>query len=315
MNEFELIRTYFHFSAAEESIPLGVGDDCALVDIPPDRQLAITTDTLVSGVHFPADGDPGLIARRALRVNLSDLAAMGARPLGFQLALTLPELDSDWVADFSRGLALDARDFDCPLLGGDTTRGPLAITITALGTVPRHRALLRSGARAGDLVYVTGSLGDGAGGLHCLADAGDDYLVNRYWLPQPRLEVGQALIGIASAAVDVSDGLVQDLGHIAAASGLAARLQSELLPIAPQLLARGGEARAWALGGGDDYELCFTVPPSLISAMEFALVDCGIAVTRVGQMLAASGGATGVHCVDASGNPLEPGVRGYDHFR
>lgn len=183
LNEFELIRRYFRFSEPViGSGDLGVGDDCALLAVPAGEQLAVSTDTLVSGVHFPADAPPDLLAKRALRVNLSDLAAMGAEPLGFQLALTLPEVDTTWLAAFSAALGEDALLFQCPLLGGDTTRGGLALTLTVLGRVPRNGALLRSRAQAGDLIYVTGTLGDSAAGLYCLETGQDnDYLLNRYW--------------------------------------------------------------------------------------------------------------------------------------
>jgi len=317
MNEFELIRRYFRFAALPGGdLALGVGDDCALFNLPPGEQLAVTTDTFVSGVHFVADGDAFLIGRRALRANLSDIAAMGATPLGFQLAIALPEFNEQWLERFSAGLADDALRFACPLSGGDTTRGPLTITVTLLGAVRAGEALCRNGAREGDLVYVTGTLGDSSGGLYCLQQQGvaDGYLSERYWLPEPRLAVGSALRGLASAALDISDGLVQDLGHIAQASGLNAVIECNALPLSSQLIAAVGEeqARRWALSGGEDYELCFTVPPERRATVEQALADLGVGVTAIGRM---TGKGTGVvRCVDGMGNPVLIERGGYDHF-
>lgn len=317
MNEFEVIRQYFSFSSrSAKGADLGVGDDCALLSLNPGEQLAVTTDTLVSGVHFPAEGDPALIARRALRVNLSDIAAMGATPLGFQLAVTLPGIDAAWLEAFSQGLALDAASYNCPLVGGDTTRGNLSITITLLGRVPRGQALLRSGASRGDMIYVTGTLGDSRGGLACLQGVGNDgYLLERYWLPEPRLDAGGALRGYATAALDISDGLIQDLGHIARASGVAARIVADRLPLSKEILAfaKPETARQWALTGGDDYELCFTVPAGLAREMEKTMAALEIPVTRIGEIVAPS--TTLVECVDARGNAFQMGEGGYDHFR
>lgn len=316
MNEFDIIRRYFKFSGQPGgALALGVGDDCALFDLAAGEQLAITTDTLVSGVHFSVDGDPALIARRALRVNLSDIAAMGAIPLGFQLAIALPALDEAWLERFSSGLGEDAAHFACPLSGGDTTRGPLTITVTLLGSVPAGQALRRDGACEGDLIYVTGTLGDSRGGLQCLQDEiNDDYLLERYWLPEPRLAAGVALRGIASAALDVSDGLVQDLGHIARASGVNAVVERDALPLSSALCALAGDdtARNWALSGGEDYELCFTVPPDCVPALESALATTGVTATRIGRMTTKGSGE--VFCVDGRGNPVALERGGYDHF-
>src|SRR5690606_9849738 len=229
LHEFDLIRRFFTvIGGAGPHIALGVGDDGALLDQAPGCQLAISTDTLVEGVHFPVACDPEALAGRALRVNLSDLAAMGAEPLGFQLALTLPSADEVWLAAFSRGLARDAGLFGCPLMGGDTTRGPLAITVTVIGTLPAGAALRRGGAGAGDLLYVTGTLGDARGALDVPREA---HLAARYWRPEPRLAAGRLLRQFASAALDVSDGLAQDAGHIAAASGLGCRIEADRLPL------------------------------------------------------------------------------------
>lgn len=312
--EFDLIRRYFTGLGNGPQLVLGVGDDCAIIAPPADSQLVITTDTLVAGVHFPHDCDAGALARRALRVNLSDLAAMGAVPLGIQLALTLPQADTDWLAAFSAGLAADCREFACPLMGGDTTRGPLAVTITALGTVPTGQALLRSGASAGDQLYVTGTLGDARAALEVMdaSGAGGGILGQRYWLPEPRLAAGELLRGLASAALDISDGLVQDAGHIAAASGLGCQIQVSSLPLS-KALTNGFErvvAETWGLTGGDDYELCFTVPPQHVAAIEHVLTGAGQTFTRIGEMVAGQG----VHCVDSAGQAVAVEQGGYVHF-
>lgn len=322
MNEFELIRRYFWFSKNALPAPdLGVGDDCALLSIPPDCQLAVSTDTLVSGVHFPADGPPGLIAQRALRVNLSDLAAMGASPLGFQLALSLPASDETWLRQFSEGLASDAAAFGCPLVGGDTTRGPLAVTITVMGAVKKGRALRRSGARVGDSVYVSGTLGDSAGALHCLkGEVVSDFLSNRYWLPTPRMALVDLLVAFANSAVDISDGLLQDLGHILTASAslcsssLAARVALESLPLSPQARACFGEdkAREHALFGGDDYELCFTVSSKNEAALLDGLGARAEQVTKIGVIVESP--VPEVTVIDGAGDVLTIERTGYDHF-
>ena len=323
MNEFELIRRYFSFSSGVLSAPdLGIGDDCALLSVPSNCQLAVSTDTLVSGVHFPVDGSPDLIGRRALRVNLSDLAAMGAAPLGFQLALSLPALNQAWLQQFSEGLAKDAAAYGCPLVGGDTTRGPLAITITVLGVVEKGRALQRSGARLGDSVFVTGTLGDSAGGLRCLeAEVANDFLLNRYWLPSPRVAMASVLQGFASAAVDISDGLLQDLGHILTSSsqpgvvGLGARVALEALPLSKEALGFFGEqnARENALFGGDDYELCLTVPAEKEEAFLKQIQGMEIEVSKIGAIIEHS--SPEVQVVNAAGDVLNIESKGYDHFR
>lgn len=316
LGEFDLINRYFAgLGAPTSALALGIGDDCALLSPASGDQLAVSTDTQVAGVHFPAGAEPDLIARRCLRVNLSDLAAMGASPLAFQLALTLPETDEHWLAAFSAGLARDAAGFACPLSGGDTTRGPLSVTITALGAVATGEALRRDGARAGDRIYVTGTLGDARGALEVLTappSEANDYLLQRYWLPRPQLAAGMELRGIASAAIDISDGLLQDLGHITTASGLGAVIEVESLPLSPALVELAGDSRAreWALTGGDDYELCFTVPPGHEQAMRAAMAAAEVAVTPIGRLVS----EPGVRCLDASGRDIAVTGRGYSHF-
>ncbi len=317
LGEFDIIRRYFtDIGGPSTSLVLGVGDDCALFELAAGEQLAVTTDTLVAGVHFPHRADPRLVARRALRVNLSDLAAMAAVPLGCQLALTLIDADESWLAAFAAGLAGDAVRYGCPLSGGDTTRGALAVTFTLLGSVTAGEALRRDGAAEGDDIYVTGTLGDARAGLALLdskkePDNESKYLLDRYWLPSPRLDAARALRSLASSAIDISDGLLQDLGHIAAASGGGADVELEALPLSPQLRNfAGDEATHWALTGGDDYELCFTAPPARRVEVQQRLAALDVPVARIGAM----GGAPGVRCRDRSGREVvEPGG-GYDHF-
>ncbi len=302
--EFELIYRYFAAYGRGEAVTLGVGDDCALLDIPPGEQLATSVDTLVEGVHFPEGAFPEDIAYRAVATAASDLAAMGARPLGMTLALTLPEADDLWLHSFSQGLAAVVADCALPLVGGDTTRGPLTISVQVMGAVPAGEALLRTGARPGDRLCVSGTLGDAAAALLLLEGQWDgeaqyaDYLEQRFYRPRPRLALGQALRGLATAAIDLSDGLLADAGHIAAASGVKLRIDPALLPLSPALKAYHDSEQSlrWALTGGDDYELCFTLPA------DGALPDhC----TVIGAVEAGEG-------VDCGGFALE--MPGYQHF-
>lgn len=319
LNEFALIRQYFTNLGEGDGVALGVGDDCALLDIPVGSQLAVTTDTLVSGVHFPTTAKPEEIARRALRVNLSDLAAMGAEPRWFTLALTLPEADEGWLAAFSAALAEDANDFRCALVGGDTTAGPLTLSLQMMGLVPVGKALTRSGASAGDAIYVTGSLGEGAAALQLFApdcplpDSVQRQLHQRFYRPVPRLREGRKLRELASSAIDISDGLLADLGHIAESSGLGAEVQLSQLPMAPWLSAvtPAGQLQQWALAGGDEYELCFTVPQRHCSAVDALIAAGELVATCIGQMTTAAG----VRCVDAEGRPVELAISGYQHFQ
>lgn len=329
MNEFELIRRFFRRDQAEsppKGLMLGIGDDAALLQPPAGMQLAVTTDTLVSGVHFPADANAEDIAERALRVNLSDLAAMGAEPLWFTLALTLPptsgeadeELREDWLRDFSRGLFQAANEFDCALVGGDTTSGPLSICVQAMGSIAPGEALRRDGASAGDYVLVTHCLGDGAAGLAVienrlsLDETHNEYLRQRYHRPEPRFKEATLLRGLASAALDISDGLAADLGHICAASDLAAQIDVQELPLSPALLAMVDleQARRWALSGGDDYELCFTVPESKMPEVGMLIARGELKAKVVGQLMPGSG----VQCL-LEGEPFELEQTGYTHFQ
>ena len=316
--EFDLIARYFTRPARRS--PLGVGDDCALLAPAPGMQLAVSCDMLVEGRHFLSTVDPERLGHKALAVNLSDLAACGAKPLAFTLALSLPAVDEAWLAGFSRGLFALADAHGCELVGGDTTRGPLNLCITVFGEVPAGAALLRSGARAGDDVWVSGTLGDARlalevfrGTLSLPAEAFERARA-RMEQPAPRVALGLALRGIATAAVDISDGLVGDLGHVLRASGVGARLDADA---AAGLLAIGAAAgpdlatrRACTLAGGDDYELAFTAPASARAAVERAGRASATPVTRIGAIEA----ETGLRLVDAQGAAVAQRFASFDHF-
>jgi thiamine-monophosphate kinase len=317
MGEFELIRHYFAAAPCAQGgdgVVRGIGDDCALLALAAGEQLAVSTDTLVAGVHFPDPCDAFLLGQRALAVSASDLAAMGATPLAFTLALTLPAAEDVWLAAFARGLGQMAARCALRLVGGDTTRGPLSLTLTVFGRVPAGQALTRCGAQVGDLLCVGGSLGDGAGALPLVlgqqtaAAELAEPLLARYWSPQPQLALGQALRGRATAALDISDGLLADCGHIAKASGVALQVEQALLPLSPALLAFAGEqqALACALSGGDDYRLAFTLPPALLPALQTEWPE----VRAIGRVLAGSG----VQLLDGAGRLVAPPRSGYQHF-
>ncbi|WP_323163382.1 thiamine-phosphate kinase [Pseudomonas viridiflava] len=318
MGEFELIRHYFAAAPcaqAREEVALGIGDDCALLALPPGEQMAISTDTLVAGVHFPEVCDPFLLGQRALAVSASDLAAMGARPVGFTLALTLPSVDIDWLEAFAFGLSRMAQHCSLSLIGGDTTRGPLSLTLTVFGGVPAGLALTRSGAREGDLLCVGGALGDAAGALPLVLGERNaepsvaEPLLARYWSPPPQLALGQALRGNATSALDISDGLLADCGHIAQASNVRLLIERDTLPMSAELLTLFDtqSARQKALSGGDDYVLAFTLPPVHLAA----LLEAGWPVHVIGQVVAGQG----VALIDGDGQDVTPSTRGYQHFR
>jgi thiamine-monophosphate kinase len=316
--EFDLIARYFTRPARRS--PLGVGDDCALLAPAAGMQLAVSSDMLVEGRHFLSTVDPARLGHKALAVNLSDLAACGARPLAFTLALSLPAVDEAWLAGFARGLFALADAHGCELVGGDTTRGPLNLCITVFGEVPAGAALLRSGARAGDDVWVSGTLGDARlalevfrGSLALPADL-FELARGRMEQPTPRVALGLALHGIATAAVDLSDGLAGDLGHVLRASGVGACLDADA---AAGLLAIGDTAgldlaarRACTLAGGDDYELAFTAPASARAAVERAGRASATPVTRIGAIEAEAG----LRLVDAQGAAVTQRFASFDHF-
>ena len=316
MDEFELIRRYFSRSAEAEGVRIGVGDDGAVLVPDADRDLIAVVDTLVDGVHFPRGLDPYDIAWRAMAVNLSDIAAMGGRPRWATLALTLVEADPAWLESFSSGLYAAAQDDDVRLVGGDTTHGDqLVISVQLLGDVPAGKALTRTGAKPGDMVYVSGTVGSAAGGLELLqqhSGSADNPLVKRFCRPRARIELGQALAGVASAAIDVSDGLLGDLGKLTAASKVGAILQVDRLPLQRELIDHVGAERALhlALTGGDDYELCFTAPAAAADRVAALAAKLQLDLTCIGEIRQ---GDT-VQCM-SNGKALEIADTGYLHFR
>lgn len=319
--EFSLIARYFdRVRTARLDVEAGIGDDCALLNVPEKQTLAISTDTLVSGIHFLPDIDPRDLGYKALAVNLSDLAAMGATPAWLTLALTLPEVDEAWLSAFSDSLFEQLSYYEMQLIGGDTTRGPLSMTLGIHGLVPVGRALKRSGARPGDWIYVTGTPGDSAAGLailqkelHVSHAQCADYLVQRHLRPTPRVLQGQALRERASAAIDLSDGLISDLGHILKASDCGARIELNDFPLSESLrsVTTLEQAQRWALSGGEDYELCFTVPELNRGALDVALGHLGVPFTCIGQVMPPSEGMQFVR----DGEPVNLNWKGYDHFK
>jgi thiamine-monophosphate kinase len=332
-SEFDLIRRYFaQPGAVRADVLLGIGDDAAVLQPPPGCELVAAIDTLVAGVHFPPDTDAESIGHKALAVNLSDLAAMGAEPAWAMLALTLPQADERWLADFSRGFFALARAHNVALIGGDTTRGPLTVSVQVQGFVPPGSAFRRGDARPGDLIYVTGTLGDAGLALLLGRDTGIGrsdaraYLRRRLDRPQPRVQEALRLRGLARAAIDISDGLFADLGHILEASGVGATLELAQLPLSPAFrscldamsaathpaLRRFAPGLAWAdlaLTSGDDYELCFTVAPGHRAQMD-ALAADGMTCTCIGSIDA----DRRLLCRRADGVPYQAARRGYDHF-
>lgn len=326
LSEFDIIARYFQREglaadpAVQRNIVLGIGDDCALLKVPRGKQLALSMDVLVAGVHFPTGADPARIAWRALAVNLSDLAAMGAEPLCFTLGLTMPHAEEAWLDSFSTGLRECAQQYGCPLAGGNLARGPLQIAIQVQGLVPAGKALLRSGARPKHDVYVSGMTGRAGLAVEwwegkcagAFTDDQRDELLDAYYRPQPRLALGQALRGIASAAQDVSDGLLADLGHIARASGVGITLDITTVPVSALLTSQYSSSGVFrlALTAGDDYELVFTAPAGSKKAVAAAAARAGVRVTRIGKV----NKGEGVVVLDPSGRPLTFDGGGYEHF-
>lgn len=337
IGEFDLIKRVFEARALEmaklvpENAPvLGIGDDCALIK-PNDHELiAITSDMLIAGRHFFPDTDPYLLGKKSLAVNLSDLAAMGASPTGFTLSIALPKIQNEWVESFARGLFEEAQQFNCHLLGGDTVAGPLTINITAFGSVPPNKSLQRNGAQRNDDIWVSGTLGDAR---LALAHARNDWPINlsadelaqinqRLHTPIPRVELGIALRGIASAALDLSDGLLGDLNHILAASKVNATVWLESLPLSNVLKQQSVPIR-WqcAATGGDDYELCFTANPKHRSLLEQISNDLGISLTRIGQIVEHKANVPrNINLLDQDGKALgveltNSLLQSFDHFK
>ncbi|MCO4837722.1 MAG: thiamine-phosphate kinase [Oceanospirillaceae bacterium] len=315
MGEFDLIKRYFDRPELRlgPAMALGPGDDCALLQLPPNHQLCISSDTFVSGVHFFADMSASQIAQRCLAASVSDLAAMGATPAWFNLCLTMPSADACWMEHFSQGLAAKAGTCKISLAGGDTTRGPLTISIHAMGWVPVGQAITRSGAQIGDVIMVSGSLGDSAAGLTIMQQRRDakDTLSQRFYDPTPRIELGHWLRGKATACLDVSDGLVQDLEHILRAGGCGAQLNVADLPLSDELRAHLplNQAQDKALNGGEDFELCFTLPAELVNDAQAFSSAQNLPLTAIGRI----SGTLGCRIWGANGS-LYAAPKGYQHF-
>ena len=331
LTEFDIISRYFSaigpesvFSADSSvknpvsPVVVGIGDDCALLSVPVGQVLALSIDTMVAGRHFPIDADGYDVGQRLLAVAISDLAAMGATPLAFTLAITLPAVDNNWLEKFSQGLQSAAQYYQIPLIGGDTTQGPLTLSVQVHGTVPANQALTRAGAQVGDAIFVTGSLGDGAAALAVLENSLEvnseqrDYLISRFYRPRARVAVGQRLLGIATAAIDISDGLLADLGHIARASAVAATIDISRLPVSTVVkTVASQQSLNYALAGGDDYELCFTASGGQRQQLHDIAQTCNVAITEIGVITV----GTGVNCVDAEGAAVHGLSSGYEHFK
>lgn len=324
MDEFSLIERFFNVQIPPADVVLGIGDDTAILEGKAGQQLLVTTDTLVSGIHFPEDTSPAAIGHKALAVNLSDIAAMGGKPGWFTLALTLPETDESWLQAFSASLHELARRYYVSLIGGDTTRGPLSITVTMIGTAPVGKAVTRDNATPGDAVFVTGSLGDAAMALYCLqndADIDADIMARlRGSLdkPTPRIDEGMLLRNHAAAMIDISDGLSADLGHILSASGVGAELLAEQLPLSQDMLDAASQAGITAdkrlqlaLTGGDDYELCAVIPEAQLGPLQTAWPSSLVPLTRIGKITTGSG----LKLCEADGSPgTTIATGGYTHF-
>lgn len=315
MSEFDLIRSHFsRVGSRRGDVPLDIGDDCALLKVPQGYELAASIDTLVAGVHFLPACDPEGLGHKSLAVGLSDLAAMGAEPAWATLALTLPDADETWLNAFSRGFGRLAERQGVALVGGDLTRGPLTITVQVQGLVPATAAVLRSGARPGDLICVSGTLGDAGLALRLL-DAGEpvsEFLRGRLERPTPRVELGLALRGIATAIIDLSDGLAADLGHILAASGVGAEIPLPNLPLSPAVSDRLAADADWGLplASGDDYELCFCVPEQKSARIPPLAERFGIRIETIGRIRPEAG----LRCLQKDGTTWDLTRSGYDHF-
>ncbi len=284
MNEFDLIEQYFNWQGDDDKS--AIGDDCALLSIEANQQLATSVDTLIEGVHFPPETAAADIAYKALAVNLSDLAAMGATPQYFTLALTLPEFNRHWLEQFSSVLKSLADEYRINLVGGDTTKGKLSITINVTGTVPKGRALLRSAAKVGDVIFVSNTLGDAALAWQQIQQGinPSQPLLTQFNTPNPQIQLGQALLGVANACIDISDGLEQDLGHILHASKVGASINLSDIPLSQALIAYLKKTNDWCLplAGGDDYQLCFSVPEACISRLQAIKRQLGVRLTKIG---------------------------------
>jgi thiamine-monophosphate kinase len=332
LGEFDLIERFFKAGADSlhidtgSAVTLGIGDDCALIKPSANEEIAITSDMLVEGRHFFADADPELLGRKALAVNLSDLAAMGAKPLGFTLAIALPNIDEAWLSAFSKGLFAVAKEYSCPLIGGDTTAGPLTISITAFGSTPSGKAIRRSGTKAGDDIWVSGCVGDArltlAALRHEINLPNEDLqqIEHRMHQPSPRIELGLQLRDLASAALDISDGLLGDLRHILKQSQVDAQIELDKLPKSSALQKQDRSIQnLFAACGGDDYELCFTAHPSQREKIQAISKSQNLPLTLIGKILPRAEAEVKMNLLDASGNKLSdiesaPFLKSFDHF-
>ena len=316
--EFDLIARIRARAASRADVVLGIGDDAAVLRPAAGSELVVSTDVLNAGVHFSVDDAPADIGWKALAVNLSDLAAMGAVPAWCTLALSLPEADTGWCDAMLDGFFELADAHGVALVGGDTTRGPLALGVTAIGQAAPGRLLRRDAARVGDEIWVSGTLGDAAAALALGQDGGsaDSFLRGRLLRPIPRVALGAALAGLAHACIDLSDGLLADLGHVCAASGVAAELELQALPASSALRAAGDDAARWSwqVSGGDDYELCFTAAPEAGAGIVAAAKSAGVEVTRVGRIVAAQEQVSPVRLLRPDASEWHPPHRGYEHF-
>ncbi len=315
--EFAIIERYFkslsNLSQHENTVILGPGDDCAVLRVPDDMELCVSTDTLIEGVHFLPNSQARVVVSRTMGANLSDLAAMGATPYAFLLAMTFPEVKEDWLEDFSITLSEVIEKYQLPLVGGNLSKGPLSLTVTIMGTVPPGSAIKRSGASVGDDIYVTGTLGDAAQGLALLRKGqAEGYLVDRYQFPQARLEAGQRLRGLAKSLIDISDGLVAEIGHLAEANSLGAEIAAWELPLSKELVESAGQDSAirMALFSGDDYELCFTADPQDSDEIKAVSDSLDLPMTRIGVVT--DDGKIIIR--DTKGKPMRFSGAGYEHF-
>lgn len=322
MQEFSLIETYFAQSSSgtnQSNVVLGIGDDAAILDVPPNQQLLVSTDTLVSGVHFFSDVAPGDLAHKALAVNLSDMAAMGATPAWVSLALTMPKMPPKWVSQFAHSFMQTCKEYGVELIGGDTTSGPLSVTITIHGLRPHTKVIRRGGAQVDDGIYVSGTLGDAAAGLNILRenneqdelDATHRFLIQRLLKPIPRVLLGEQLGGVATSCLDLSDGLAGDIKHILRASSVGAQIEVDALPHSSALLkyTTKQQAHEYALTGGDDYELCFTASDANAQKLEQIAKNCGVSITKVGFITEPEKGLSFV----SNRQPYRVPQSGYEH--
>jgi len=313
--EFDLIEQYFKsIPINRRDVVLGIGDDCAILEIPQNRQLVTSTDTLISGVHFPEATSAEDVGYKALAVNLSDLAAMGAEPAWMSLALTLPEENHDWLEKFVKGFSDLAKQYNVQLIGGDTTKGPLSITVQIYGFIQKDKTLRRDCAKAGDLIYVTGSIGDAGLGLKKIFNKLEalNKCLQQLNRPEPRVEIAQALTNISCCAIDISDGLLADLGHIAKESQCAAIIEVDKIPLSTELKSYYKNDIDWqqVITSGDDYELCFTIDKSNKDKLKDIQNTFGVLLTCIGEIV----DGKGVNCIDANGCELKISSQGYNHF-